>query len=289
MTQLAQALASGLLVGLAYAILGVGFSLTWGATGVINAAHGILAVLGAYVGYYASTLWGFDPLLAVLVTTPAFFVLGVIFHAGLVRPLKRRVGHHAAMASVVLTFGVAIAVENLVALAFSADPRLTKTDYVLATVRIGPVAVPGGAVVAAGVAVVVLTAVGMFLYRTYTGRAVRAVEQEPEGAVLSGINVRRVNAVTYGVAFATAALAGAALSLVYAFAPGTQLDWLVVTFLVVILGGVGSVLGVTVAGLIAGLTVTVSTLFVPFAWANLVLFTALVLTLLVRPSGLFAR
>lgn len=289
MSQLAQALASGLLVGLAYAVLGVGFSLTWGATGVINAAHGILAVLGAYVGYYASDAWGVDPLLAVLVATPVFFGLGVLFHGGLVRPLKKRVGHNAAMASVVLTFGVAIALENIVALAFTADPRLTKTPYVLSTFRLGPVAVPGGAVVAAGVALVVLAAVAWFLYRTYTGRAVRAVEQEPEGAVLSGINVRWVNAVTYGVAFVTAALAGAALSLVYAFAPGTQLDWLVVTFLVVILGGVGSIVGVTVAGLIAGLTVTLATLFVPFAWANLVLFTALVLTLLVRPSGLFAR
>lgn len=289
MSQLAQALASGVLVGLAYAVLGVGFSLTWGATGVINAAHGILAVIGAYVGYYANELLGVDPLLGVLVTTPVFFGLGVLFHAGLVRPLKHRVGHNAAMASVVLTFGVAIALENIVALAFTADPRLTKTGYVLSTVRAGPVAVPGGAVVAAGVALVVLAAVAWFLYRTYTGRAVRAVEQQPEGAVLSGIDVRRVNAVTYGIAFATAAMAGAALSLVYAFSPGTQLDWLVVTFLVVILGGVGSILGVTVAGLLAGLILTLSTLFVPFAWTNLVLFVALVLTLLVRPSGLFAR
>lgn len=289
MTQLAQALASGLLVGLAYAILGVGFSLTWGATGVINAAHGILAVLGAYVGYYADDLWGIDPLLAVVLSAPIFFLLGMAFHGGLIRPLKRRVGHRAAMASVVLTFGVAIALENIVALAFTADPRLLKTPYVLATLRVGPVAVPGGAVVAAVLALFVLAAVAWFLYYTYTGRAVRAVEQEPEGAVLAGINVRRVNAITYGVAFVTAALAGAALSLVYAFAPGTQLDWLVVTFLVVILGGVGSILGVTVAGLIAGLTVTVATLFVPYAWANLVLFTVLVLTLLVRPTGLFAR
>lgn len=289
MTQLSQAFASGLLVGLSYAILGVGFSLTWGATGVINAAHGVLAVLGAYVGYYSHELLGVDPLLAVVVATPAFFLLGMAFHAGLVRPLKRRVGHNAAMASVVLTFGVAIALENVVALAFSANPRLTKTAYVLATFRVGPVALPGGALMAAVVALLVLAAVAAFLYLTYTGRAVRAVEQEPEGAILSGIDVGRVNAITYGIAFVTAALAGAALSLVYSFAPGTQLDWLVVTFLVVILGGVGSIVGVTVAGIMAGLIVTIATLFVPFAWVNLVLFAVLVLTLLVRPTGLFAR
>jgi branched-chain amino acid transport system permease protein len=288
MTQLAQAVTSGVLVGLAYAILGVGFSLTWGASGVINASHAAFAVLGAYLGYMSQEWWGIDPLVALIGIVPLFFGIGVVFYESLVRPLKRRVAN-AAMASVVLTFGVALVVENLTAIAFTADPRVLQTPYVLATLRPGPIVLSGGQAVAAALAVGVLLAVGGFLYGTYTGRAARAVEQEAEGAMLAGVNVRRVNALTYGVAFATAGVAGVALSLMYAFGPGTQLDWLVITFLVVILGGVGSIVGVTVAGLIAGLAVTVSTLFVPYAWVNLVLFSALLLTLLFRPTGLFSR
>lgn len=288
MAELPQALVSGVLVGMAYAILGVGFSLTWGATGVINAAHAGLAVLGAYLGYMAQAWWGVDPLIAILGIVPLFFVLGLGFHAVLVRPLKQRVTN-AAMASVVLTFGVAIVLENLTAVAFTANPRLLKTDYILATLRFGPVTISGGQAVAAALSVVVLLTVGWYLYRTYTGRATRAVEQQLEGAMVAGVNIRRVNAITYGIAFSTAGVAGVALSMMYTFAPGTHLDWLVITFLVVILGGVGSVVGVTVAGLAAGLVVAVATLFVPFAWANLVLFVGLLLTLLLRPSGLFSR
>lgn len=288
MTELPQAIVSGALVGMAYAILGVGFSLTWGATGVINAAHAGFAVLGAYFGYMAQQWWGIDPLVSILGIVPVFFLVGLGFHAVLVRPLKRRVTN-AAMASVVLTFGVAIVLENLTAVAFTANPRLLKTDYILATLQLGPVTISGGQAVAAGLSVAVLLVVGWFLYRTYTGRATRAVEQQLEGAMVAGINVRRVNAVTYGIAFATAGVAGVALSMMYAFAPGTHLDWLVVTFLVVILGGVGSVLGVTVAGLAAGLVVAIATLYVPYAWANLVMFVGLLLTLLLRPRGLFSR
>lgn len=285
---LVQAAVTGLLVGMAYAILGVGFSLTWGATGIINAAHGVLAVFGAYVGYYTWSRLGLDPLLAIIAIVPLFFVLGIVFYGVLIRPLKRRV-RHAALASVVLTLGVAIIVENVLALAFTADPRLTRPSYVLTTFRPFGLVVPGGRAVAAVLSAAVLVTVAGFLYRTYSGRAVRAVEQDPEGAALSGIDVRRVNALTYGVAFVTAGLAGLAMSLIFPFAPDVHIEWLVVIFLVVILGGVGSVLGVTVAGLLAGMIVAFSTLFIAFAWVNLVLFAVLILTLMVRPSGLFAR
>jgi branched-chain amino acid transport system permease protein len=287
-TVLLQAAVTGTLVGLAYAILGVGFSLTWGATGIINASHAVLAVFGAYIGYFTWVRLGLDPLLSAILIVPLFFVLGVAFYEGLVRPLKARI-RHAELASVVLTLGVAIIIENVLALVFTADPRLTRASYVLTTFRPGSLIIPGGRAVAATIAVVVLLIVAAFLYRTYAGRAVRAVEQEPEGAALSGIDVRRVSGLTYGIAFATAGLAGLALSFVFPFAPGVHLEWLVVIFLVVILGGVGSVLGITVAGLLTGMIVAFSTLWVPFAWVNLVLFTTLILTLTFRPTGLFAR
>lgn len=288
MTELVQALTTGLLVGLAYAVLGVGFSLTWGATGVINAAHTMVAVVGAYLGYSALQWWGVDPVLALVGILPAFFLAGWGFFEVLIRPLKKRV-RMVGLASVVLTLGAALVLESLTTLAFTANPRLVRTAYTAVSYPIGPARVGGGAVVAGSISVVVIGLLYWFRQRTYTGRALRALEQEPEGAALTGIDVRRTSAVATGIGFATAGAAGVALSMLYTFSPTTFIPWLVFTFLVVILGGVGTVLGITLAGLIAGLVVSLSSLVIPFAWANLVLFLVLILVLLVRPTGLLRR
>jgi branched-chain amino acid transport system permease protein len=287
-TELVQALTTGVLVGLSYAVLGVGFSLTWGATGVINAAHTMVAVIGAYLGYQALAWWGVDPVLALVGILPLFFFAGWGFFELLIRPLKQRV-RVVGLASVVLTLGTALVLESLTTLAFSANPRLVRTDYTSISFAVGPARVSGGAAVAGVISLVVIGLLYWYRQSTYMGRALRALEQDPEGAALTGIDVRRASAVAMGVAFATAGAAGVALSLIYTFSPNTFLSWLVFTFLVVILGGVGTVLGVTLAGLIAGLVVTLSSLVIPFAWANLVLFVVLILVLLFRPTGLMRR
>lgn len=288
MTGLVQALTTGVLVGLAYAVLGVGFSLTWGATGVINAAHTMVAVIGAYLGYHALAWWGIDPVLALVGIVPLFFLFGWGFFEALVRPLKQKV-RVVGLSSVVLTLGIALVLESFTTLVFSANPRLVRTEYTSMSFVLGPARVSGGALVAGVISLVVIGLLYWFRQSTYLGRALRALEQEPEGAALTGIDVRRASGIAMGMAFATAGAAGVALSLIYTFSPTTFVSWLVFTFLVVILGGVGTVVGVTVAGLIAGLVVTVSSLVIPFAWANLVLFGVLILVLLVRPTGLARR
>lgn len=288
MTELIQALATGLLVGLSYAVLGVGFSLTWGATGVINASHTMVAVIGAYLGYFALEWWGVDPVVAVVWIAPLFFLAGWGFYELLIRPLKNRV-RVVGLSSVVLTLGTALMLESFTTIAFTANPRLVRTDYTSASLVLGPARVTGGAAIAGGMSLLVIALLYWYRRSTYMGRALRALEQNPEGAALTGIDVRRASALATGIAFATAGAAGVSLSLVNTFSPNTFLPWLVFTFLVVILGGVGTVLGVTLAGLIAGLVVTLSSLVIPFAWANLVLFVVLILVLLVRPTGLLTR
>lgn len=288
MTELIQALATGLLVGLSYAVLGVGFSLTWGATGVINASHTMVAVIGAYLGYFALEWWGVDPVVALVGIAPLFFLAGWGFYELLIRPLKNRL-KVVGLASVVLTLGTALMLESLTTIAFTANPRLVRTDYTSVSLVLGPARVSGGAAIAGGISLVVIALLYWYRRSTYMGRALRALEQNSEGAALTGIDVRRASGLATGIAFATAGAAGVSLSLVNTFSPTTFLPWLVFTFLVVILGGVGTVLGVSLAGLIAGLVVTLSSLVIPFAWANLVLFVVLILVLLVRPTGLLAR
>jgi branched-chain amino acid transport system permease protein len=283
-----EALVLGSILGLVYATLGVGFSLTWGTLNVINVSHAAFAVLAAYLGYFADATYGIDPVLALGGIVPAFFVTGVALQEGLFRPLAKR-AEEFAFASLVLTFGLAIVLENLMVVVFSADPRLLRTEYTAMTFDILGVPVTGGRLVGAGLAVLTLVVLFVFLTRTYTGRAVRAVAQNAQGAAISGINERRVSAITFGLGLATAGVAGVAASMYFPFGPSEHYAWLISVFIVTILGGVGSILGAGVAGLITGLVFELSALVVPFAWVRFVLFVLLIGLLVVRPQGLLQQ
>ena len=276
----------GTILGLVYATLGVGFSLTWGTLDLINVSHAAFAVLAAYLGYFADASYGVDPVLSLVGIVPAFFIIGITLQEGLFRPLARR-ANEVAFASLVLTFGLAIILENLMLVLFSADPRLLKTSYTSGPVDIFGVPVTGGRLVGAGLAVLTLVVLYVFLTRTYTGRAVRAVAQDADGAALSGINERRVSAITFGLGLATAGIAGVAASMYFPFAPSEHYAWLISVFLVTILGGVGSIIGAGIAGLVTGIVFELSALIVPFVWVRFVLFVLLIGLLVVRPEGIF--
>jgi branched-chain amino acid transport system permease protein len=285
---LTEALVLGLPLGLVYATLGVGFSLTWGTLNVINVSHAAFAVLGAYLGYFANASFGIDPTIALLGIVPGFFIVGVTLQEGIFRPLAKR-AEEAEFASLVLTFGLAIVLENLMVVVFSADPRLLRTEYTSMTVDILGVPVTGGRLVGAGLAVLTLLVLYLFLRRTYTGTAVRAVTQDSDGAALTGINERRVSAITFGLGLATAGVAGVAAAMYFPFGPSEHYSWLISVFIVTILGGVGSIVGAAIAGLVTGLVFELSAIFVPFSWVRFVLFSLLIGLLVVRPEGLFKR
>jgi branched-chain amino acid transport system permease protein len=189
----------------------------------------------------------------------------------------------------VLTFGLASAGENAMALAWGPGPRALNTPYTGQSAVLGPLTLPLTHLYGALVAVAVIVGLSVFLTRTLAGKSVRAVWQDRDGAALCGIDLERVTGIAYGLATASAAAAGVAMSLVYTFSPASQLEWLVYVFLVVIVGGVGSFLGAVVAGIIVGSTAGLAILVIPFAWTPTVLFVALILLLLWRPSGLFRR
>jgi branched-chain amino acid transport system permease protein len=283
-----EALVLGTSLGLVYAVLGVGFSLTWGTLDLINVSHAAFAVLAAYIGYFADASFGIDPVLSLAGIVPAFFVAGVGLQEGLFRPLARR-AEELAFASLVLTFGLAIVIENVMVVLFSADPRLLRTDYTSMTVDVLGVPVTGGRLVGAALALFTLVVLYLFLTRTYTGQAVRAVAQNAEGAALSGIDERRVSAITFGLGLATAGIAGVAASMYFPFGPSEHYAWLISVFIVTILGGVGSIVGAGVAGLVTGIVFELSAIVVPFALVQLVLFVLLIGLLVVRPEGIFSR
>ncbi|MFS8664290.1 MAG: ABC transporter substrate-binding protein [Limnochordales bacterium] len=168
-------------------------------------------------------------------------------------------------------------------------PRVLNTAYTGAAVHLLGISIP---LTHAYGALLGLATIGLlygFLYHTFPGKAVRAVWQQRDGAALCGIPLHRVTALTYGVSIASASVAGVAMALIYSFTPATYMVWLVNVFLIVIVGGVGSLLGAAAAGLIVGLVSSLSVLVMPFVWTNLALFGLLILVLLVRPSGLLKR
>lgn len=282
-----QSAISGLLMGGIFALLGVGFSLSWGVMRVINIAHAAFGILGAYIAYWGLTLYGIDPILSLGVSLPLLFVTGLIIHRFLIQPITR--ARDIVVASMILTFGLAILLENLMLFAWSPDERLITTSYSSRSIFLGEIIIKISNLIGFILSIIGIGAIYLFLYHTHIGKAVRATWQEPEGAALQGINLRRVSMVAFGLAIASAGGGGVAMAYMYSFNPPAHNLWLIFLFLVVIVGGVGSVIGSAVAGLIIGLITGLSGVFFPYQWVNVFLFGLLMGILLIKPEGLFKR
>lgn len=286
--EIAHGLIGGIFVAAAYALLSAGFSLTWGVTRVINLAHAAFALLGSYITLTLLEIAGIDPLVSTVFIVPLLFLLGLGLHYFIIKPTAKRT-RDITGASMVLSFGLFMIIENLLVIMFKSDDRVLHSRYSDISLAIGPISVALTSIISLAIAAVSLVIIYFFLNRTYTGKAVRAVWQDREGAMLSGINVEGVTAITYGLSLATAGVAGLCLVLMYSVTPFISFSWLVFVFLIAIMGGLGSILGVTVGGLIVGLIVSLGSVFIPLAYINLVLFVLLIIVLLIKPSGLFRR
>lgn len=284
-TVIIQSLVSGLLIGGIFALFGVGFSLTWGVLKVINIAHAAFGILAAYMAYWALALWGVDPLVSLLVSLPVLFFTGLLIHRFLIQPITR--SKNIVVASMILTFGLAIVLENLMLAAWSSDERLITTSYSSKTIFIGDIIIRVSSLLAFCISMLGIAGIYLFLKKTRTGKAVRATWQDPEGAALQGIRLARVSMIAFGVALASAGAGGVAMAYMYSFSPPLHNVWLIYLFLVVIVGGVGSVVGSAVAGLLIGLVSGVSGAFIPEQWINVLLFGLLMIILLIKPEGLF--
>jgi branched-chain amino acid transport system permease protein len=193
------------------------------------------------------------------------------------------------VASMILTFGLAIVLENLMLFAWSPDERLITTAYSSKAFFLGDIIIKVSSLLGFLLSMVGIGVIYFFLYRTRTGKAVRATWQDPEGAALQGINLRRVSMIAFGLAIASSGAGGVAMAYMYSFNPPAHNLWLIFLFLVVIVGGVGSVLGSAIAGLIIGLVTGLSGAFFPMQWINVLLFGLLMGILLIKPEGLFRR
>jgi len=284
-TLVMQSLLSGIMMGSVYALLGVGFSLTWGVMKVINISHAAFGLIGAFIAYVMLKWWRIDPLLSLAFTVPFLFFAACLVYRLVILPVTW--AREVIVSSMIVTFGVAIILENLMLILWGPDPRLLTTWYTSKVLILGPLYFQYPRVAAFLLSVAGVALIHLFLRHTYTGKAVRAAWQQPEAAQLYGVNLRRISMITFGLAVGSAGAGGVGMAFLYSFEPFAHNFWLIYLFLVVIVGGVGNVLGTAMAGVIVGIITGLSLALLPYQWVNLLTFGLLMVILLIRPQGLF--
>jgi len=280
------ALSAVLLAGL-YATMAYGLGLIYGVLRVVNLAHGGVIMAGAYLGWVLHGWLGLDPYLAIPLVVAASFLLGVVMYRLLVRHLPR--GAAGGPASLLLLFGVWLVLRNVAYLLFTGNDQVIRTSYSTRALPFLGTWVSVNRLAVLAIAVVTPAALHLLLRRTYLGRAIRAVAQNAESCTLVGIDVDRVYTITFGIGTALAGLAGLLSATLFAFNPGFGSGELLKSFVVVVLGGLGSVLGTGVAALILAVVEVFAIYWLPSYLTAAVGFVMLVLVLVLRPGGLFGQ
>jgi branched-chain amino acid transport system permease protein len=282
-SELISAVLSGLGIGGLFAAVALGLSLVFGVMRLINLAHGELIVLGAYFAYFITQLIGIDPLLSILIVAPAVALIAYPLQRWGLTPVMSK----GAEAPLLITFGVSIVLQNLFILAFTPDVRSLSASYAQANFTIGGVTIQVVYVITLAVGVVLLALTHLVVTRTGFGRRLRASSEDAAAAAVMGVNVKHMYAATYAVAAGSAAIAGVLVGLAFSFAPSSGTAYLITGFAVVVLGGIGSVKGTLVGGLLLGIIESVGAAFVGDGWRIFIGCLVVLVVLLIRPQGLF--
>lgn len=275
---------NGLLQGFIFALIGLGFSMVWGILNIINLAHAAFIMLAAYLTYFLWAGPGIDPFVALPLTMAALFVLGYLIQSRIINLVMRA----SVLTTFLLTFGMEALVVNVALRLWTADNRQTKPFYANTSLGLGDLHLPYTQLGAMAVALAVTVGLYLFLDRTRTGSSIRAVGQNKVAASLMGIDLGRTYALTFAISAALAGAAGALLSTTSAFSPGSFSVFNILAFSVVVLGGLGSIPGALVGGLVFGLVNEFAGTYA-LEEREVVVFAILIIVLVVRPTGLLGR
>jgi branched-chain amino acid transport system permease protein len=284
---LGEAVVFGVLLGCFYAAVSIGLSVSFGLLDVPHVAHPAIMVLGSYCTYLLGG-FGLDPIVAGMVLMPAFFLLGVGVYRFYYETFERR-GSDAGVRGIAFFFGLALIIEVGLILVFGVDQRTVEAAYIGESVEFGEMRIPLRMLVAFGVAVVLMVALTLYLSKTFTGRAIKAVAQDEPALRLMGADPVRIKQWAFGIATGVTALAGALLIIVGPVEPGLDRVYIGRTFSVVVLAGLGSMTGTIAAGLILGISESIVLMHFGASWAPAVSFGLLLIVLGIRPQGLFGR
>jgi len=285
MTVFVQSLLSGILVGGVYALTGIGLTLIFGVMRVINFAHGDLLMVGMYLTFYLFTLAGIDPFLSIVIVIPIMFLFGAFLQTVFIQ----RVLNALPQNQILLTIGLGLIMSNMVLLIFTSDYKILSTTYSSGTVMLGGIPFSQPLIVSFVITALITGALYWFLIKTDVGQAIRATAQDREAAQLMGVNVRRMGVIAFGLGTALAGTAGALVSPTYYIFPQVGGAFTLKAFVVVVLGGMGSIIGATLGGVIIGAVESLAASYVTSGLKELFVYGLFLVVLLVKPSGLLGK
>lgn len=285
MSDLFQILILGLALGGVYALMASGLTLIFGVMRIVNLAHPIMIIAGAYVSYWLFRLYGLDPILSMPIAAIVLFCVGIIVYK-LIFEKEAASAKYSEM-TVLLTFAVAMCFDGLLGWQFSNTQRVTSPSYATEAIFIGDVFIPKGQLYAGIASILVIAALLAFLRYTRFGYAIRATTQNRDAAQLMGVNVGRVSLLTFGIGIGLAGAAGALVSFIFSFFPAKHWEWIAILMSLVVLGGMGKLLGAVVGALVLSTIAAFVGTYLGATWSTLTFFLALFLILLIRPQGLF--
>jgi branched-chain amino acid transport system permease protein len=274
---------NGILTGSLYAMIGIGLTIIFGVMRIINMAHGEMVMLGMYGAFWAHAAWKVDPFLSILIWVPGAFILGVLIY----RFLLRKIVPGGELNTLLYTAGLSLFIANLALLIWTGDYRTIKLSYAIMPLRPFGIAVPIPLAIAFCMAILVTAGLYWFLVRTDTGRAIRATSQEPEASALMGVDVERITIVTFALGTALACGAGVLLAPSLYLYPTVGEILVAKCFVIVVLGGLGSIPGAIAGGLLLGVVESLGAVYVSVPYKDGIGFVIFLLVLLFRPSGLF--
>ncbi|WP_104081441.1 branched-chain amino acid ABC transporter permease [Cryobacterium sp. Y11] len=282
---LIQTLVAGVLLGGVYALVSVGLNLLFGVVRVINFAHGEFVMIGMYIAFWLWAGLGLDPYVSLLIVAPAMFLLGVIFQRGIIQPIQ---GTSANM-KIFVTVGISIILQNLALFLWGGQHRTVSTSYSTSVFNLGGVTISVGRLIAFIGALVLVAALFYIMNRTMTGTVLRAIAEDGPTAVLVGIPVKKFYFVATGISVMLAGVAGVMLTPFTSASPMFGFHMTLIAFIVVVIGGMGSMVGSLVGGVLLGAIETLAGTYISPALQQAVLFAIFIIVVLVRPQGLFGK
>ncbi len=287
MDLLMNAVVAGILLGGFYAAVSIGLTICFGQLDIVNIAHPAFIVLGSFCTFLLYEKLGIDPVLAGVLMTPVFFAIGMAVYSIYYASFEKR--GDESLRGLAFFFGIMFIVEVLLIMTFGVDYRLVETGYIGQSLNIGVVGLPYRLLVPFLVSLAMAGGIYFYLSRTFTGRAILAVAQDRLALQLMGADPVRIKQIAFGIGLATTAIAGALLVMLGPVEPSVGRLYIGRVFAIVVLGGMSSIGGTLVAAIILGVVESLVATFYGPSWAPAVAFGFLLITLAVRPAGLFGR
>jgi branched-chain amino acid transport system permease protein len=284
---LVNAIIAGLLLGGFYAAVTVGISISFGILDIVNIAHPAFIILGSYIAYIVNQTMGVDPILTAIVVLPAFYALGAAVYQVYFVSFEKR--GQDALRGLAFFFGLLFVTEVMLILVFGVDYRYVQAGYIDQTFRFSFIDLPMRMLIPCVLALLMLALLQLFLSRTFTGRAIMAVSQDQQALRLMAVDPVKIKRIAFGIAIATASLAGAFLIIIQPVEPSVGREYIGRVFAICVLGGLGSLPGTLIGAILLGVVESITATFYGPSWAPAVAFGFLLLTLAFRPAGILGR